>query len=166
VYLAPVAPLLAGFSLPPLAAAVSGLVAGLLSVLASAASFASAPYVSVSPRVFVDLQQATLVAASVRGAFLNPSTYIVLLGWSLASLLMSWLCGRATRLSAVIGALASAAVLAGAYLLADRAARLLGNGSVWITKPLVASIAGSLTMVLLVIALGAPVRSEEDAESL
>ena len=163
-HLGPAAPLLAGFALPPLAAAASGLGAGLLALLASAASFVSAPYVSVDPRVLVDIGRTPLVAASVRAAFLNPSTYIVLVGWSLAATLMSWMCGRATRASAALGAIASAGVLGGFYWLAEKASGLLGNGSVWVTTQLVVSIAGSLTMVLLVIALGPPVRSEEGGE--
>ncbi len=163
-HLAPAAPLLAGFSLPPLAAAVSGLVGGVLSVLASAASFVSAPYGSVDPRIFVDLARAPLFAASARAAFLNPATYIVLLGWALSAAVMSWLCRRASRLFAVIGAIVASAVLGGSYVLADNAAGALGNGSVWVNTNLVASIAGSLTMVLLVVALGAPVRSEADGE--
>jgi hypothetical protein len=156
------APLLAGFSLAPLSAAAAGLAAGVLSVLASAASFVSAPYASVDPGVFIDLGRAQLVAASVREAFLNPTTYIVLIGWALAAFVMSLLASRATRISAMIGAMFGAVVLGGAYALADQASVALGNGSVWVSTQLAISLAASLTMVLLVAALGAPVRPEED----
>ena len=70
--------------------------------------------------------------------------------------------GRATRLWAMVGAIAGTAVLAGAYALADRASLALGNGSVWVSTQLAISLAASLTMVMLVAALGAPVRPEPD----
>ena len=55
-------------------------------------------------------------------------------------------------------------MFAGAYVLADLASTALGNGSVWVSTELVVSLAASLTMVVLVAALGAPVRPEEDSE--
>jgi hypothetical protein len=155
-------PLIAGFALAPVPAAAAGLVGGVLSVLASAASFVSAPYASVDPGVFVDLGRAQLVASSVRTAFTNPTTYIVLVGWALAAFLMSLLSGRATRIAAMVGAVVGSAVLGGAYVLADQASVALGNGSVWVSTELAISIAASLTIVLLVAAVGAPVRPEED----
>ncbi len=163
-HLAPMTPLLAGFSLPVFEAAAAGLVGGLLSVLASAASFVPAPYDSVDPRVFVDVGRAPLVAASVRAAFLNPATYVALVGWLAAAAVMSWFSARATRLSAMIGAVLASLVFVGAYVLADLVSVALGNGSVWVTTGLTVSVVASLTMVVLVAALGAPVRPEEDTE--
>jgi len=163
-HLAPAAPLLAGFTLPVYEAAAAGLVGGLLSVLASAASFIAPPYASVDPNVFVDLGRAPLVAAALSSAFLNPSTYIMLMGWLASAAIMSWFSARATRLSAMIGALIASAVFAGAYIVADLASVALGNGSVWVSTGLAVSAVASLTMVLLVAALGAPVRPEQDTE--
>ena len=159
---APATPLLAGFALSPLPAAAAGLAGGVLSVLASATSLVSAPYASVDPGVFMDLARSHLVAASVRDAFVNPATYVVLLGWILAAVVMSMASGRATRLWAMFGAIVGAAVLVGSYVLADRASLALGNGSVWVSTQLAISMATSLTMVMLVAALGAPVRPEPD----
>ena len=155
-------PLLAGFALAPLPAAAAGLAGGMLSVLASAASFVSAPYAWVDPAVFVDIGRAHLVASNVHDAFLNPATYIVLAGWTLSAVVMSWLSGRATRLAAMVGALLGMSVLGGAYALADQASVALGNGSVWVSTQLAISLAASLTMAVLVAGLGAPVRPEVD----
>ena len=161
-WVAPATPLLAGFALPPLPAAAAGFAGGMLAVLASAASFVSAPYASVDPNVFVDVERARLVTSNVHDAFLNPTTYVVLFGWALSAVVMSLASGRATRLWAMIGALGGAAVLAGAYALAQQASVVLGNGSVWVSTQLAISLLASLTMVVLVAALGAPVRPEQD----
>ena len=162
LWAAPATPLLAGFSLAPLPAAAAGLVGGVLSTLASAASFVSPPFASVDSRVFTDLERAGLVASSVREAFLNPTTYIVILGWVLAAVVMSLFSGRATRLGAMLGAIFGGGIIGGSYALADQASVALGNGSVWVSTQLAISLAASLTMVILVAALGAPVRPEED----
>ncbi len=163
-HLAPATPLLAGFSLPVFEAAAAGLVGGLLSIAASAASLVEPPYAHVDPRVFVDFGSAPLVSAALREAFLNPATYIALAGWLASAAVMSWFSARATRISAMIGAVLASFVFAGAYLVADLASVALGNGSVWITSGLAISLAASLTMVVLVAALGAPVRPEEEGE--
>ena len=161
-HLAPVTPLLAGFSLPVFAAATAGLVGGLLSVLASAASFVAPPFASVDPGVFIDFGRTPLMAASVRAAFLNPATYIALVGWVVSAAVMSWFSARATRLAAMIGAVVATVLFVGAYVLADLASLALGNGSVWVSTELAVSVVASLTMVVLVAALGAPVRAEAD----
>jgi hypothetical protein len=164
VHLAPMTPLLAGFSLPVFDAAVAAVVAGILSVLASAASFNVSPYASVDPRVFVDLSRAPLVANALSGAFAQPATYVVLMGWVAAAAIMSWFCSKATRLMAMVGALLATTVMGGAYVLADLTSVASGSHSVWVSTELVVSVSASLTMVLLVAALGAPVRPEEDIE--
>ena len=140
---------LAGFALAPLPAAAAGLAGGMLSVLASAASFVSAPYAWVDPAVFVDIGRAHLVASNVHDAFLNPATYIVLAGWTLSAVVMSWLSGRATRLAAMVGALLGMSVLGGAYALADQASVALGNGSVWVSTQLAISLCWSQDLVRL-----------------
>ena len=136
----------------------------LLSVLASAASFGTPPYAWVNPAVFSDMSRAVIASANVRAALLDPTTYVVVVGWCFAAALMSWFSGRATRIAAIAGAVLSAAVLAGTYALADQVGTILGQSSVWLTTELVASIAASTTMVVLIAALGAPVRPEGDGE--
>ena len=162
VHLAPATPLLAGFSLAPLPAAAAALVGGLLSVLASALSLSAAPFVSVDASVFVNLDRAALGISNARAAFADPSTYVVLLCWVFAAFVMSYACRRATRLAAMLGAVLGTIVLAVGYVLAEQLAQALGNSSAWLTTSQAVSLAGSLTIVVLVAALGAPMRPEEE----
>ena len=160
-------PLLAGFSLSPLRAAAGGLVGGALSMLASAASFASAPYLMVDWRIFVDPARATLMAANVHAAFIDPAAYVALLGWPVAAFLMSLLCRRASRLFAVLGVSVAGATLWGSYTLAQLVAVRLGSvldgGLVeWNGVSLLGPLGASLILVALVALLGAPVRPEEE----
>ena len=79
---------------------------------------------------------------------------------------MSLLCRRATRFSAVVGTVLAGAVLVGSAFLARlTAAALHANGhasQAWTGTGFAGPIAGSLILILLVIALGAPVRAEEE----
>lgn len=155
-------PLLAGFVLPPLEASAAGLVGGALTLLASAASGTPAPYASVDPLLFADPTRALAAGAHVSAAFASPSTWIALLGWPLAALVMSLFARRATRLSAVIGALLGTVALYGSYTLAERAKQFFPQPTQWIGSAFIISLAASLILVLLVAALGAPLRAEED----
>jgi hypothetical protein len=156
-------PLLAGFALPPLEAAAAALVGGALAVLASASSAALPPYEQVAVRIFVHPQAALLVGTNVSAAFANPATWVALLGWPLAAAVMSLWSRRATRRSALFGALSGAVVLVGAHTLASAVSSALGRAIVqWRGTAFAFSLAGSLILVLLVTALGAPVRAEED----
>ena len=159
-------PLLAGFALPPLAAAAAGFVGGVLQLLASSASAQTAPFSAVAPRLLGDPTSGLLVAANVRAAFLDPTAWIALLGWPVAALLMSLLSRRATRLSALFGAVLGGVALVGAAVLARLAAFALhAPGRVaeaWTGTGFVVSLAGSLILIVLVIAFGAPVRAEEE----
>ena len=157
------APLLAGFSLAPVQAAAAGLVGGALSILASAASFSTAPYTAIDPRVLVELTRSQLVGASVHAAFADPATYIALAGWPVSAFVMSLFCRRASRLAAMFGAILGTGVLFAAYLAAHEFASTAGGVDMqWNGVTFVLSLAGSLTMVAAVIALGAPVRPEEE----
>lgn len=158
-----VQPLLAGFALTPGPAAATALAGGTLAMLASAVSAQGAPYLWVWLPDATAVGHYELATTSVRALVTAPGTYIALAGWPTAAALMSWLCGRATRPAALIGAVGGAAVLGGAYLLALEATRALG-GLVWATTPLAVSLGASLILVLLVVALGPPVRAEADEE--
>jgi len=160
-------PLLAGFALSPLRAAAGGIVGGALSMLASAASFSSAPYLAVDWRIFVDPARATLMAANVHAAFLDPAAYVALLGWPVAAFLMSLFCRRASRVFAVLGVSVAGATLWGAYTLAQLVAVRLGSVldgglSEWNGVSLLVPLGASLILVALVALLGAPVRPEEE----
>lgn len=155
-------PLLAGFALPPLEAAASALVGAVLTVLASAATAGLAPYASVSTVVLFDPLRAVLVFTNVRAAFVTPTTWIALAGWPLAAATMSLLARRATRLSAMLGAVLGACVLAGAHALARQTSLALGTPAAWTSTAFAVSLAASLILVVVVAALGAPLRAEEE----
>lgn len=160
-----VVPLLAGFTLPALPAAAAGFGAGLLQLLASSASGQSAPYAAVAPQLLADPGRAMHGAASIQAAFLSPAAWAALLGWPLAAVLMSVLCRRATRLSALLGAVLGAGALFGSHVLARLLAEFahLGSAQEWTGTAFVASLGGSLILIVLVAVLGAPVRAEEES---
>jgi len=155
-------PLLAGFSLRPLPAAVTALLGGVLAALASAVSAKGAPYLAVWAPYVADIWRAELAAASIRALVTSPAAYVALAGWPLAAVVMSLMCGRATRVSAMVGAVAGIAVLGGAYVLAGRVAHVTGAAGQWAGNSLAVALVASLILIMLVAALGAPIRAEED----
>jgi hypothetical protein len=156
-------PLLAGFVLPPLQAAAAALVGGTLALLASSASGTTAPYIAVDPLLFTDPQRVVLTGDFVRAAFTQPATWITLAGWPLSAFVMSLLARRASRIAALIGAVLGGAVIYGAHALAQWAAGGRGDAAVWTGQAFLVSLAGSLILVGLVAALGAPLRAEEES---
>jgi eukaryotic-like serine/threonine-protein kinase len=160
------APLLAGFSLPPLPAAAAAFVGGVLQLLASAASGQGVPYAAVTPALLANPARGVLMGARVQHAFLDPSAWIALLGWPVAALVMSLFARRATRFSAFVGAAAAGGMLVGAHVLARMASLALHGAATasaaWTGTSFAASLAGSLILMVLVIVLGAPVRAEEE----
>jgi hypothetical protein len=160
-----VMPLLAGFTLPALPAAAAGFVGGLLQTLASSASGQPVPYAAVAPALLADPGRALHGAAGIQAAFLDPAAWVALLGWPLAAVIMSLLCRRATRLSALLGAVLGSGVLVGMHLLARMAADFVHTGPAgdWTGSAFAVSMGGSLILVVLVAVLGAPVRAEEES---
>ncbi len=159
-------PLLAGFALGPLQAAVSAALGGALALLASAATLREAPYATVGLPVFADPWHLELSMGALVALVTSPATYVALAAWPLAAALMSMLSTRATRASAMFGAVGGAAVLVGGYALADQVAHLTAFAepvASWLTPSLAGAVTGSFILVALVIALGAPVRPEGDA---
>jgi predicted Ser/Thr protein kinase len=158
-------PLLAGFALPPAAAAAAGLCGGALAFLAAAASGVLAPFRTIDIRLLADPDRALSHASAVGTAFANPATWIALLGWAGAAAVMSVFCRRASRLSAVLGAVAGSIVLAAFYELARLAGGAIGVRAAdnrWTATPFIVSLVVSLILVVLVAALGAPVRAEHE----
>ncbi len=155
-------PLLAGFSLRPLPAAVTALFGGALTMLASAASAQGAPYLSVYAPYAADVWNVDLALASIRALVTSPAALVALAGWPVAAGLMSVACTRATRGAALVGMVLGGGSLAGAYLLADEVARLLGEPLSYGTVATWVALGGSLILVGVVVALGAPLRPEEE----
>lgn len=161
--LSPAQPLLAGFALRPGQAAVTGLLGGALTMLASAGSANGAPYVAVWAPYALDVWHADLAVAGLRTLVSSPESYVALAAWPLSAFLMSLACSRATRLGAFVGTLGASATFWGTYYLAGETARLLGRPQQWATTELAISVGASLILMLLVVLLGAPLRPEEDA---
>jgi hypothetical protein len=163
-----VAPLLAGFVLPPIPAAAAGLASGIVTLLAAVYSFAGEPYLQVAPRVLVGISQPLGSSPDVAGVLAQPSTWIALAAWPLAAAAMSLLARRGTRVGALLGTAAGGMTLWAGYRLAQYAyasqnaepgvpirAHWTGSG---FTVPLVAS----LILFVLVSLLGPPLRGEEE----
>lgn len=155
-------PLLAGFALTPLAAAVTALLGGVLTALASAVSVSAAPYLDVWAPYMLNVWSAELAGASIRALVTSWPAYVALAGWPLAAFIMSVACSRATRLGAVVGAVGGAAALAGSYLLAEYLANGVFTGGQWAGNGLAVRLVASLILMLLVAMLGAPIRAEKD----
>ncbi len=155
-------PLLAGFVLPPLEAAAAALLGGTLALLAAFASSPSVPFAAVDPLFFADPERIALAGAATRDAFGQPATWIALTGWPLAAVVMSFLARRASRIAALLGTLLGGAVLYGAHVLAEQTASRWGDGAPWAGPVFLISLVGSLILVGLVAALGAPLRAEEE----
>ena len=161
-HVSPLAPLLAGFVLPPLPAAGLGAAGALLTLAASAASGAAAPFVAVRPRFLAD----PWVVASASDAFTDllssPAPLAVIAGWTGAAATMSWACRSATRSSALIGTAFGIGMLAGGYLLAEVVSRAVNTSVTWTGAPLLLSLTASSILMVLVVAAGPPTRPEEE----
>ncbi|MDZ4169726.1 MAG: serine/threonine-protein kinase [Coriobacteriia bacterium] len=158
-------PLLAGFALRPLPAAAAALLGGVLTLIASAATLGSPPYVWVAPRIALAPWESGAAEAALQALFSSPATYVALAAWPAAAAVMSLGCSRATRIGAALGAVAGGAVLAGGYWLADKSLQwlgLAGTEPMWIGTSLAWSLGASLILVLVTVAVGPPLRGETD----
>ncbi len=171
--IATAAPLLAGFALRPLRAAVLSGFGAALTLYLSVMSRSAAPYVDL-PLLFLpaeDAVPASEVAKAVFGAprgdgWLLLATVlpplVVVAAWALAAALMSTACGRATRASAVFGVVLGSATLLGGYLLADTIAVSFNGSVTWFDPLLLSRLTASSILVMLVVAAGPPARAEQE----
>lgn len=155
-------PLLAGFSLRPLPAATTALLGGALTGLASAVSAKGAPYLDVWAPYIANVWSAELGLANIKALISTPAFYVALAGWPLAAVVMSLACSRATRVGAVVGSVAGVTVLGASYLFADRIVDVGGTAGQWAGNGVAIGLGTSLILMLLVTALGPPMRAEED----
>jgi hypothetical protein len=160
--LAPAAPLLTGFSIPPLRAAVVGAIGAIVTMMASAASGGKPPYLIVDWRWFVDPFATRIVTGNVGSLVQHPGPVAVIVAWGAAALLMSYACQRASRLFALGGLVVAVAVLYAGYLLADLIATAFNASATWTGQTLLVSLMASSILMVLVIAAGPPVRAEEE----
>ncbi|MFU8891169.1 MAG: protein kinase domain-containing protein [Anaerosomatales bacterium] len=158
----PAAPLLAGFMLPPLPAAVLSALGAVLTMGASAASGAGAPFTDVSVAFLIDPWASAGGSQAARDLVSSVAPLMVVLGWSGAAAAMSLFCRSASRLMALLGTALGALVLLGGYLLADAVALEVNASVTWSSQALLLSVAASSILMVLVIAAGPPTRPEEE----
>lgn len=153
LHLAPLGPLLAGFTLPWRKAAATGAFSGFAVALLTVAT-------GGSTGIHARLTVVSGLTAVLGDALSDPATYVIVLGWTLAAVVMSIACAPASRVWASFGAIAGAAVSWGAHLLV---ARVLSGGDPTALPPTGVTVAtlASLILMLVVALLGAPLRSEE-----
>ncbi|MDP2182086.1 MAG: serine/threonine-protein kinase [Actinomycetota bacterium] len=161
-HLAPTAPLLAGFALSPLRAALLGGFGATLTMLASAASGGEAPYLLVASRWLTDPIGLRAPDATISALLTSSAALAPIVAWGLAAAAMSLACRRASRPAAVLGAFLGTAALYGGYALADAIARLGNTSATWSGQSLLPHVTASLILIVLVIAAGPPVRGEEE----
>ena len=159
---APAAPLLAGFVVPPLPAAGLSALGALIAMGASAASGAEAPFTTIAPALITDPWGSAGGSFAFEQLTASAAPLAVMLGWAVAGAAMSLCCRSASRLMALLGVGLGTLALAGGYLLADLLAAQ-GNASVtWVGQPLLLSVAASSILMVLVVAAGPPTRAEEE----
>ncbi len=154
------APLICGFTLRPIKAAVLGAVGAVLTLMASALSGAGAPYTDVAWRFFLD-PWGTAPAEPLGELLVSAAPLVVVASWSLAAALMSLASSRATRTGAFLGAALGLSALGAGYSAAGVIATSVNSSVTWSGEPLLLRFAASSILVVLVIAAGPPVRAEE-----
>lgn len=160
--LAPATPLLAGFVLPPFAAAGLSALGALVTMGASAASGAAAPFAVVAPGFLADPWGAAGGSFAFEALTATAAPVAVMLGWAAAGAVMSVCCRSASRLMALAGTALGALVLIAGYLLADVLATQVNASVTWAGQPLILSVAASSILMVLVVAAGPPTRAEEE----
>ncbi|MBI5231661.1 MAG: serine/threonine protein kinase [Coriobacteriales bacterium] len=165
-WLGPAAPLIAGFALAPVAAALSGFLSAWSVSIVGALT---AEGIGKTVATIVPLAGATptggytarLIGASVADVAVVPSTWLLAVVWALAAAVASWPARNATRVGGIVGIALGGAVLAGGTLLVGLAQGLPhAPSTLWL--PLVGPLALSLILMFAVAMLGAPVRPEPD----
>jgi hypothetical protein len=146
-------PLLLGFAVSPLnAALLAGWSAAALHT-AAAMSGGTAPYLDVALGLFTRPWAGAARVEAVAELFATPGPVAAILAWAAAAAVMSLACRSGSRAGAVIGVVAGILVVVGGYALwgvFDPAVVVDGG-------PVLEHVAGSLILMTVVIGLGAPV---------
>ncbi len=160
-YLSPFAPLILGFTIRPWAAAVFSAHAATLTLLASAASGAPGPWLSVDPEWLADpLGQHTAIAIIERPELVL--IWSIIITWAVAGAVMSVAAGKATRLSAAIGIALTAGLYSVAYTVIAPISASFGVDAAWSVAAFAPHIAASSILMMLVVIAGPPVRAEDE----
>ena len=123
---------------------------------AAVVSGAYAPLLSVCVHFVSDPLQPGPPAADALSRLLTPGAGVVVLAWMLAGALTSLGCRRATRAGALAGVLAGGAALVGGYAAWAWLAGSFGPEAFGL------DLTVSIGIALVVVALGAPTRPEEE----
>ena len=149
IHLTPLAPLVAGLCLPVRRACMSSLLSVLLALVLGLAT-GSGSLLWFEPTLAT--ATADLGLADVFG---DAATWIVVFAWILATVCLSLLAARATRVSSVFGIVLAAVILLAAQVLAQwvRAGALLLPTAEWAL-----SVGAAVILTCVSVALGAPQR--------
>ncbi len=150
------APLLAGFTFEPFAAATSSAFAAVALMATAAATGDGVPLLVPTVRVLMN-PWADLDVAGRMQALVGTGPVIAVLAWATCGFVVSLLCRRGTRLSGAFGVAVGAGILAAGYALWS----LVDPRLVWPATSVLQGLGASLILMTVVIALGAPVRGAE-----
>lgn len=161
-YLAPAMPLILGYQISPLKAALLSAHAALLTLLASAGSGIGGPWLSVSPELLFGPIGGHLPLLLIQKPELALIWSIIVITWAVAGAIMSVAAGRTTRVSAAIGIALTAALYSVAYTLIAPISASLDIDTVWSIAAFAPHIAASSILMMLVVIAGPPVRAENE----
>lgn len=155
-WMTPALPLLAGYFLPWKRAAAAALFGGLLMLLIAPLT-GSHEIIRSGIAMQTSSQAAWGLFTTMTAEWL---TWITVIGWVFAAILMSALCSRGTRVSSMLGSLLGTTVLVTFQVLGQFA----DAGGIWETPSVEATVSLSLSFVLLcfITFLGAPYRADEE----
>ena len=150
----PICPLLAGFTLRPLQAAVCALMQAVIATtLGTTTASGSVLHANLSFTV------SQTQAAPLMQMLASPALWITIVSWVLAAVFVSALCSRESRVLSIVSAFAGAALLAAGQV----AAVYVSCGAVGAPSfAWCASIATSCATMVVIGALGAPYRYKEE----
>lgn len=155
-------PLLLGYRITPLRAAILSAYSGGLLMLASAASGGRAPFVEIGWRILVEPLGTRVAAGGVAGLLSTPAPLAALAAWAAAAALASAIGSRATRLAGLGGGVLGLVVLYGGYTMAGLIAAAFGSTQAWSGSPLLVALAAAGLILIALVAAGPPYRAEED----
>ena len=153
IFLTPLAPLLAGFALPPRRAVCSALLAGFIAIALSLACETIGRTSLPMLHFFLPFGGASAEMLELTEALGKPFPWIVMIGWVISALFMSLLCERETRVSSVLGAILASVIMIASWVCAIGVTdgRLLVSNWIWLV-----SMAGACVLMIAAGALGAP----------
>lgn len=151
-------PLLLGFGASPLLAAGAAAWSSATLQVASAINGNAPPYLDVSSGLVTSPWTGAARIDAVADILVQPGAYVTIVAWALGAAIASVFARQGTRSGAAAGIVLAAFVLVGAYGVWG-----LFDPNVAIdTGPVLEHAAGSLILMTVIVALGAPTRGEAE----